>query len=114
MHRTYRGSPEKGDTKHTHEIRSEDGEWIWMGGESDMALIFNNLSGRNFEGRPAQAYEDYMAWITESTREAWPGRANPFAPGKQIVLAEINGRQLDEHRYCSTKLEEQSAGRAGG
>ena len=41
---------------HTHEIRDGSGEWIWLGDELSMQVIFRNLTGENFAGKPATAY----------------------------------------------------------
>lgn len=31
---------------HTHEIRDVSGEWIWLGDELSMQVIFRNLTGK--------------------------------------------------------------------
>ncbi len=82
---------------YTHEIRDSTGEWIWLGDEASIAVIFRNLSGQNFAGRPATAYADYLAWMRHFTAQSWPGRQDPLAAGQTIELAQINGESIARH-----------------
>lgn len=93
-------SPQPG-CGHTHEIRDDDGRWILRGGEECMQMVFANLSGENFESRPPDAHAQYIAWMQEFNREAWPGRNNPFAEGRMIELAPIGGRAMDSFRFAA-------------
>ncbi|WOB11270.1 hypothetical protein [Piscinibacter gummiphilus] len=63
-----------------------------------MAVIFNNISGINFEGR-RQAWLQYMAWMSWFHRSAWPGRESPFRDGAQIKLAPIGGRPIAQFTF---------------
>lgn len=89
------------DRKYTHEIRDAEGEWIWMGDETSMSVIFHNLTGENFSGRSKKCHEDYMAWMRRFHAEAWPGRGDALAPGKSIELAPINGTATARHTFES-------------
>ena len=86
---------------YTHEIRDMTGEWIWLGDEASMAVIFRNLSGQNFAGRPAAAHADYLAWMRHFTAHSWPGRQDPLAAGQTIELAPINGESIARHTFGS-------------
>jgi len=86
---------------YTHEIRDMAGEWIWLGDEASMAVIFGNLSGRNFAGRPADAHADYLAWMRHFTVLSWPGRQDPLGVGQTIELAAINGVSIERHTFGS-------------
>lgn len=91
----------KSTSPHTHEIQDETGEWLWMGDESSMSVIFNNISGVNFEGRH-HAWLQYMAWMCWFHHQAWSGRASPFKSGAEIRLARIGGEQLGAFKLPAT------------
>lgn len=84
---------------YTHEIRDAEGEWIWLGDEISMAVIFHNLTGENFAGKPPETYAQYLAWMRRSTAEAWPGRVNPLGAGRSIALAPINDQPVASHTF---------------
>lgn len=86
---------------HTHEIRDVSGEWIWLGDELRMQVIFRNLTGENFAGRPATAYADYLSWMRHFTAASWPGRSDPLGQGETIELAPINGTPIARHKFGS-------------
>lgn len=79
---------------YTHEIRDNMGEWIWLGDEASIAVIFRNLSGRTFADRPATAYADYLAWMRHFTALSWPRRQDPLGVGQKIEFAMINGESI--------------------
>lgn len=87
--------------EYTHEIRDADGEWIWMGDETSMGVIFNNLTGENYAGRDKQSHADYLAWMRHFNAEAWPGRDDPLSVGKSIEFAPINGPAVARHTFGS-------------
>ena len=89
------------DRKYTHEIRDGSGEWIWLGDELSMQLIFRNLTGENFAGKPATAYADYLSWMRHFTAASWPGRSDPLGPGRTIELAPISGTPIARFRFGS-------------
>lgn len=86
---------------HTHEIRDENGEWIWMGDELSMQVIFRNLTGENFAGKSATAHADYLSWMRHFTAASWPGRSDPLGPGGTIELAPISGTPIARFRFGS-------------
>ena len=86
------------DSEPTHEIRDGQGAWIWKGSEQSMHMLFANLSGQNFECKPVQAYDEYMAWIREFIRELRAGSDDPLRDGQMIELAPIGGRAIDSVR----------------
>ena len=90
---------------YTHEIRDNTGEWIWLGDEASITVIFRNLSGQNFAGRPATAYADYMVWMRHFTAQSWPGRQDPLAAGQTIELAQINGESIARHTFGSQTVQ---------
>ncbi len=89
------------DRDYTHEIRDAEGEWIWLGDETSMSVIFHNLNGTNFAGKPPETYAQYLAWMRRFTAEAWPGRTDPLAPGSSIELACINGEAVARHTFAA-------------
>lgn len=96
MHRSIRSA-----NSHTHEILDGAGDWLWMGDESSMSVIFNNISGVNFEGRHNE-WLQYMAWMCSFHQEAWPGRDRPFKAGAEFRLARIGGEQLGVYKLPAT------------
>jgi hypothetical protein len=89
------------DREYTHEIRDAEGEWIWMGDETSMSVIFHNLNGDNFAGLDKKRHEDYLAWMRQFNSKAWPGRDDPLGPGKSIEFAPINGAASARHTFES-------------
>lgn len=85
--------------EYTHQIEDGDGEWIWMGQEQEMSVIFHNLTGRNFEGQPAVRHEQYLAQMRHMHVEAWPGREDPYAPGATIRMSTLAGEVLATHTF---------------
>lgn len=96
---------------YTHEIRDAEGEWIWLGDESSMSIIFHNITGRNFAGQPAERHLQYMEWVSHFVGVSWPGRANPFEAGSTIELAEINEKAIERHTFPSKAMGGGEAGR---
>lgn len=86
---------------YTHEIRDGSGEWIWLGDEMSMQVIFRNLTGENFAGKPATAYADYLSWMRHFTAACWPGRSDPLGPGRTIELAPISGTPIARFSFGS-------------
>ena len=86
---------------YTHEIRDGSGEWIWLGDELSMQVIFKNLTGEHFAGGPATAYADYLSWMRHFTAAAWPERSDPLGPGRTIELAPISGTPIARFRFGS-------------
>ncbi|KAK0039509.1 hypothetical protein Bpfe_031096 [Biomphalaria pfeifferi] len=94
-------APNRHKPEYTHQIEDGDGEWIWMGPQFEMEVIFRNLTGENFEGKPAERHAQYLAQMRHSNGEAWPGRADPFEPGKTIKLVKLSGEVLKTHVFPS-------------
>jgi hypothetical protein len=66
-----------------------------------MQVIFRNLSGQNFAGRPATAYADYLVWMRHFTAQSWPGAKTRSLTGETIELAPINGTSIARHTFGS-------------
>ena len=72
---------------YTHEIRDNTGEWIWLGDEASIAVIFRNLSGQNFAGRRPR------------TPTTWRGCAtSPRCPGPSAKTRSLRARQSNSRR----------------
>jgi hypothetical protein len=80
-------------TPMTHEIRL-NGEQLIKGDETSIAVIFYNLSGRNFENpRPWETgtHHRYLAYMASEFGVSFSGA--------RIELAAIGATAIDSHQY---------------
>lgn len=77
-------------------IADGDGAALWSGDAVSIEIIFNCLARSNFDG---EKYQHYLAWMIEFTAKAFPGRPNPYAKGRRIILLDECGREVGSHRF---------------
>ncbi|MBK4736168.1 DUF7688 family protein [Noviherbaspirillum pedocola] len=74
-----------------------NGQQIMTGDDVSCRVIFNNLSGRNFQNRElwqTQSYEDYLAWMGAHLRVLrWSG---------EVTLHDEDGEEIDQHAFVAS------------
>lgn len=74
-----------------HEIRI-DGTLLIKGDATDVAIIFNNLSGVNFEGKEPASYAQYLARMASH----FFGKPDAIRHGQRLELAHVGGKVILE------------------
>jgi hypothetical protein len=77
-------------------IVDADGAVLWGGDALSIEIIFNCLARLNFDG---EKYQHYLVWMIDFTAKAFPGRPNPYAKGRRIVLIDDAGRKVASHQF---------------
>lgn len=77
-------------------IVDADGAVLWSGDALSIEIIFNCLARLNFDG---EKYQHYLAWMIDFTAKAFPGRQNPYAKGKRIIMLDECGREVGSHQF---------------
>lgn len=62
---------------HTHEIRDGSGEWIWLGDELSMQVIFRNLTGET-------GGAGYRYWLLHELARVQVGRHREPVPSVRV------------------------------